>query len=587
MNLDLKNEIKKFFKGDVENSEETRDKYSRDASIFLIRPEVVVFPKDSEDLKQLVKWVAANKEKYPPLALTPRSAGTCMSGGAIGESIVVDFTRYMNKIEKIEQVTPYAITPKYVGSKEVLISGVAVVEPGCYYRDFEPGAIEKGLLLPCYTASKNLNALGGMVGNNSAGEKTLNYGNMEDYVKELQAIFADGREYTVKPLTKKELYAKIAQGDFEGEIYKNILKLINDNKEYINKAKPQVSKNSAGYYLWNVLANELNENPEHSEGSEKIFDLTKLIVGSQGTLCIVTKMTIHLVSTKPVSKLVVIFMKDITRLGELVDTILLHHPESLESYDDETMKLAIKFFPDFLKKKGPVGMINFMFSFLPEILKMKMFGIPKLTLLVEFAGQSEQEISEKVKRLVSDLKSFPYKIRVTNSKAESEKYWDIRRESFALLRKHVKDKHTAPFIEDIIVRPEFLPEFLPKLQMILKNYPITVTIAGHAGNGNFHIIPLMDFSSSVTPEIILEISDLVFSLVFEYKGSMAAEHNDGIIRSPFLLQMFGDKIYNLFVETKKIFDPQNILNPGKKVGATKDYLKEHIIKEAHDLSHKV
>lgn len=574
--MDLKNEIKKFFKGDIEDSNESLTKYSHDASLLEVRPELVVFPKDSADIKALVKWVSENKSKYPNLALTPRSAGTCMAGGAIGESIILDFTRYLNKIEKVGRVSPFQIIPKYPNAHNVTITGEAIVGPGVYYRDFEPLTLAQDLLLPCYTASKSLNALGGMVGNNSAGEKTLNYGKTEDYIKELKTVFADGREYVVKPLTKKELYNKIAQGDFEGDIYKNIFQLINDNKDDIKKAKPNVSKNSAGYYLWNVWDEE-----------KEIFDLTKLIVGSQGTLGIVTEITFHLVDVKKASKLVVVFMKDITRLGELVDTILPHHPESLESYDDATMKLAIKFFPDFLKKKGIWGMIKFMWSFWPEVFMMSTFGMPKLILLVEFAGETEKEIDQKARDLMPDLKKFPFKTRITTSASESEKYWDIRRESFALLRKHVKDKHTAPFIDDIIVRPEVLPEFLPKLNTILKKYPITYTIAGHAGNGNFHVIPLMDFSDPNTVKVILELSDEVYNLVLEYKGSTTAEHNDGIIRSPFLMQMFGEHIYKLFEKTKDIFDLKNIFNPGKKVGGTKEYIKSHIIQEGHEHSHKI
>lgn len=572
----MKDEIQKFFKGDIEDSDVTLTAYSHDASLLEVRPELVVFPKNTEDLKNLVKWVSDNKIKYPKLALTPRSAGTCMSGGAIGESIIIDFTRHMNKVYSVEQVAPFQIIPKYPNAHEVIITGTATVEPGCYYRDFEIATKEKGLILPCYTASKSINAIGGMVGNNSAGEKTLNYGKTEDYIKELQVIFSDGREYTVKPLNKKELYAKIAQGDFEGEVYKNIFAIINENKQIIKTAKPQVSKNSAGYYLWNVWDEE-----------KEIFDLTKLIVGSQGTLGIVTKITLHLVATKKASKLVVIFMKDISQLGELVDKILPYKPESLESYDDATMKLAIRFFPDFFKNKGFWKMIKFMWSFWPEVFMMSTFGMPKLILLVEFAGESEEEINTKAKELVKSLEIFPFKTRITKSESESEKYWDIRRESFALLRKHITNKHTAPFIDDIIVQPEFLPEFLPKLNIILKKYPITYTIAGHAGNGNFHIIPLMDFSDPGTSEIIINLSNEVYDLVLQYKGSTTAEHNDGIIRSPFLQQMFGNAVYSLFEKTKQIFDPQNIFNPGKKVGATMEYIKSHIIQEKHDLSHKI
>jgi FAD/FMN-containing dehydrogenase len=574
----FKKEIISFFKGEVDDSEDVLTSYSRDASLLEIRPSVVVFPKDVEDVKKLVLWVREkNKDSASSgviFSITPRSAGTCMSGGAIGESIVMDFTRHMNKIDSIERVDSFMMKPLYPNSYEVEISGLATVQPGCFYRDFESETLKDNLILPCYTASKSLNAVGGMVGNNSAGEKTLSYGKTEDYVKELDVVFADGREYVVRPLNKKELYAKIAQGDFEGDIYKDIFNLINENKDIVKKAKPNVSKNSAGYYLWNVWNEE-----------KEIFDLTKLIVGSQGTLGIVTKIKFHLVSTKPASKLVAIFMKDISRLGDLVDKILTHKPESLESYDDATMKLAIKFFPDFLKKKGLWGMTKFLFSFLPEALIMMHRGLPKLILLVEFSGQTEEEIDLKSKKLVEDIAVFGFPVRITSSASEAEKYWDIRRESFALLRKHVKDLHTAPFIDDIIVRPELLPEFLPKLRAILDQYPITYTIAGHAGNGNFHIIPLMDFSNEKTVGIILELSEKVYDLVLEYKGSTSAEHNDGIIRTPFLPQMYGDVVYNLFIKTKNIFDQNNILNPGKKVGATKEYIRDHIIREKNKHNH--
>src|SRR3989338_2124478 len=165
----MKEEIKKFFKGEMEDDEETLVKYSHDASLLEVRPKVVVFPKDSEDVKNLVKWVGENKQIYPDLSITARCAGTDMSGGAIGESIIMDFTRHMNKLIG----GPLPMQDK----NEWEIS----VQPGMLYRDFEKITLEKGLILPCYTASKSINAVGGMYGNNSAGERTLKYGKTEDY----------------------------------------------------------------------------------------------------------------------------------------------------------------------------------------------------------------------------------------------------------------------------------------------------------------------------------------------------------------------------------------------------------------------
>ncbi|MEX0910137.1 MAG: FAD-linked oxidase C-terminal domain-containing protein, partial [Candidatus Paceibacterota bacterium] len=147
---------------------------------------------------------------------------------------------------------------------------------------------------------------------------------------------------------------------------------------------------------------------------------------------------------------------------------------------------------------------------------------------------------------------------------------------FSLLREHIKGKRTAPFIDDIIVRPEFLAEFLPRLQAILDEYNLIYTVAGHAGDGNFHIIPLMDMTDNKNHEVILELSDRVYDLVLQFEGSITAEHNDGIIRTPYLEQMYGADIVALFKEVKHMFDPQNIFNPGKKVGGTKADIKRYL-----------
>jgi len=559
----VKDAIKIFFKGDVEDSEEILSKYSHDASLLEVRPKVVAFPKDSEDVKNLVRWVGENKNKYADpemnkdwkdLSITARCAGTDMSGGAIGESIILDFTRYMNRLISFSFAPP-SIT----------------VEPGMFYRDFEKLTLEKGLILPCYTASKSINAVGGMFGNNSAGERTLKYGKTEDYILQTKMVFADGAEKIVKPIPLNEIVKN-------GEIYKKIYDLIKNNEKEIGLAKPNVHKNSAGYYIWNVV-------------QKNVFDLNKLLVGSQGTLGIATEITFRLVPEKKYSKLVVIFMKDLQPLGRLVDEILTLNPETLETYDDKTMKLAVKFFPDFLKHKGFFGMIKFMWGFLPEFFMLITSGFPKLIILAEFAGSSEDEVHDKCVKLVEKIENFRLKVHITKDKMEANKYWDIRRESFALLRKHVKGKRTAPFIDDIIVRPEFLPKFLPELDLILKKYNLIYTLAGHAGDGNFHVIPLMDFKRPDTASIITELSEKVYDLVIKYRGSITAEHNDGIIRTPYLEKMYGGNITKIFREIKEIFDPKNIFNPGKKVvtdhmGGTKEYIASHIAME-HDATHRV
>ncbi len=615
----MKEEILKFWKGDADDSSGTLRTYSHDASLLEVRPELVLYPKNSLDIQNLVKWVGENKSKYPSLSITPRCAGTDMSGGAIGESIILDFTRYMNHLiggplpldnySKKKKITTYEgnypLVPSYI-----------TVEPGMYYRDFEKITLSKGLILPCYTASKTINAMGGMFGNNSAGERTLKYGKTEDYILSSKVIFGDGNEYVVKPLSKDELDKKIAQNNYEGNIYKNIYELINQNEDEISQAKPKVSKNSAGYYIWNVVTSKNLKNfsgltlPGLPGGTHTVqnsldfcFDLNKLLVGSQGTLGIVTEMTLKLIPENKNSKLVVIFMNDLSPLGRLVEEILTLKPETVETYDDKTMKLAVKFFPDFLKNKGVLGMIKFMWNFLPEFFMLLSKGFPKLIILVEFADIDEGRLQEQCVALEKKIKHFNLKVHITENREEASKYWDIRRESFALLRKHVKGMRTAPFIDDVIVRPEFLPKFLPELNEILSKYKLIYTLAGHAGDGNFHIIPLMDFKRTNTANIILELSDKVYDLVVRYHGSITGEHNDGLIRTPYLEKMYGHRIIQIFREIKEIFDSKNIFNIGKKVptktegglpparaggaqAGTKEYIAIHIAIE-HFRGHRV
>jgi FAD/FMN-containing dehydrogenase len=527
----MKEEIQKFFRGEIFDDAATMKAYSRDASLFEVRPEIVVWPRDSEDLQKLVKWVGEN----PKHSITMRAAGSDMSGGPLGESIIADVTKHMNYIGTVDEAGTY-------------------VEPGAFYRDFEKKTLEKGLILPCYTASKNLCALGGMIGNNCAGEKTLRYGKMESYILETKVIFSDSNEYLVRPLTKQELGRKMADGGFEGELYEKMYQLIMNNEQLIRNSKPKVSKNSAGYYLWNVWDGET-------------FDLNKLLVGSQGTLGIITEAKIKLVPVEPVSRLFAIFLKDLDPLAKVVNAILPTNPESIEAYDDASLRLAVRFLPKYFLR------------FIPEALMILRGGVPKLVLLVEYSGADEVEVDNKLNKLKEILRPFGLPTHRADSAKESEKYWAIRRESFNLLRKHVKNARTAPFVDDVVVQPKDLPEFLPKIREILDKYKLTYSLVGHAGNGNFHIIPLMDMHDRKNVAVIKEVGEKIYDLVGKYHGSITGEHNDGIVRTPYLNKMYSPEILELFRKTKQIFDPKNIFNPGKKVGGSIDYLISHIAME--------
>lgn len=536
----------KGFEGDIQDDIETRDRYSHDASLFELVPTLVVAPKNVADVERLVQATNECRHEIPGLSLTARSAGTDMSGGAINESVIVDFNRYMDQ--------PIEITSTY-----------AKAQPGMFYRNFEPLTIEQGALMPSFPASRELCTIGGMVANNSGGELSLRYGKTEQYINELQVTFADGKTYIVKPLNKQELDAKIAQGDYEGEVYRKVFELIEANYDKIKAAKPHVSKNSTGYNLWSVWDRETG-----------IFDLTQLIIGSQGTLGLVDEINFKLIKQEPYSGVLVAFMRDINNLGEVINEVVAHKPTSFESFDNYTLYLSIKFFLYFRKTLGWGGLIKLGFNLIPDALLL-FKGIPKMILLIEFTGQTQEEVDEKIRQMHLDLKK--YKLEALEDDETPQKAWKfriMRRESFNLLRKKVKDKHTAPFIDDLVVPPPHLVEFLPQLRQIINKYKMLATIAGHMGDGNFHVIPLMKIEEESERAKLEPAMKEVNDLVLKYGGSLSGEHNDGMIRGPWLEQMYGSEIVGLFRQTKQIFDPDGIFNPHKKADADWDYSMAHI-----------
>jgi len=538
------------FTGDVDDSPEAKEFYSHDASMFELRPQLIVAPKNAKDVERLVKLVASQKKSHKDLSLTARSAGTDMSGGAINDSIIVDFLKYFTEIGDMTSKTAQA-------------------QPGVYYRDFEAATLKYDALMPTYPASRDLCTIGGMVNNNSGGEKSLEFGKTEDFVTELKVVFADGVERTVRPLTKKELDKKMKQKDFEGKVYRELFALIDEHYEQIKAAKPHVSKNSTGYNLWDVW-----------DRDKGIFDLTKLIVGAQGTLGLTTDMKFRLVPARPHSGVLVLFLRDIDDLGELIPKVLTHKPATFESFDDQTLWLSIRFMPSFLKFLGWKKFIHLLISLIPDGLQL-LHGIPKLILMVEFNGDTEAEVRDKIKALHSDLAQHRARYEINGfeedaTEGKAEKFWIMRRRSFQLLRSKVKDKHTAPFIDDLVVNPEYLPEFLPQIRTIIKKYKLFATIAGHMGDGNFHIIPLMKLEDKKQRDTILPAMKEVDKLVLKYKGSLSGEHNDGLVRGPWLEQMYGKKVLGYFKDAKKIMDPDNIFNPHKKADAEWDYSFGHI-----------
>jgi FAD/FMN-containing dehydrogenase len=535
--MSLRDELRALQAGDVSDDTAMLATASRDTSLFEVRPECVISPRNEADLEKLVAWA---QSKNGGVTLTARSGGTGMDGGALTEMLVVDFTQHFNRVKAFSEST-------------------GIVEPGAYYRDFERESLKRNLLMPSYPASREICTVGGMVANNAGGELTLTYGKTADYVRSLRVVLADGKTHVIKPLSLSELNDRMLKATFEGGFYREMYTLIKDSRAVIEKHKPKVSKNSAGYAIWDVLDEERG-----------VFDLTRLFTGSQGTLGLITEITFSLVSPAKHSQMMVVFLDSLEHLGDIVKTVLSFKPTTFESYDDKTMRLALRFFPGLVGRLGWRKVLSILFHSVNEAVFIALHGVPKLVLQVTFDGDNPHLLLAKEKKLKEALKQFHPGYRdIVRSSDEAKEYWLIRRESFNLLRTKVKGMKTAPFIDDIVVPTDVLSEFLPRLNAILDEYKgyMIHNIAGHIGNGNFHIIPLMDLSDEKVRAVIPEIARRVYDLVFEYGGSATGEHNDGLIRTPFLKQQFGPEMYALFRRVKDIFDPKGIFNPGKKVPA--------------------
>jgi len=542
---DLLHGLKALFKGAILTEKAERLEYSHDASIYELVPQAVLEPRDSKDIQNLVTFVNEHKHAYPSLAITPRSAGTDMSGAAIGSSLVLSMTKHFNTIE---------------GLNGTLLR----TQPGAYMRDINPLLQSHGMMIGSVPASWAINTIGGMVGNNSGGEQSLRYGNTERWVRELKVVFGDGKEYTVKPLHAKELSQLIQKNTYEGHLYRQVYELIENNYDVIRNARPNVNKNSMGYNLWSVWDRETG-----------IFDLTRLLTGSQGTLGIITDITIETIPKAPHSGLLLAYVTSFNQLGKIIPLVMEHNPATFEGFDDITFKLGIKYFSTFRKQLGLAEMLKQQAWLAGSVARFKGY-LPNIMLMIEFEGQTREEVLSKISKLHDDLKQFKLRMDIEGSEAASAPFWQIRHSSLSLLQNRIKDKYASPFIDDMTVPPRHLPQFIPKLRRIIRKYKLPATLSGHFGDGNFHIIPLMDIESKAQQAKLEPVMREVIPLVLQYGGTMAGEHNDGLVRGPWLPAIFGDEVYHLFKQTKEIFDPMYIFNPHKKTDASWDYSMDHI-----------
>jgi FAD/FMN-containing dehydrogenase len=524
--------LKQNYKGKLHTDESSRQAASTDASIFKVVPSAVAVPEDVEDLKTLVRNVSALASEGQNISLTPRAAGTCMSGGPLSESIVVDMKPYFSWVGDVN-----------VKEKSVWVGA------GTYHRDVEAATAPHKLLFAPYTSSKDLCVIGGMVGNNASGEKSIRYGATVDNVMAVTMIAADGNEYEFGSISGEVFAEKVKQENLEGHIYRELDKMIEDNWDLLQQTRPKVRKNAAGYQLWRIV----NKNQDD-------FNIAKLIVGAQGTLGIVTSVKLRLIEKFDHRRMLLIPINDLSQLALAVQTVLAHHPEGLETYDHHTYELAETYMPDEAKQavasKGH-----------------------HLVLMAQFIEHTKDQTDHYADVCKKALERKKFKVHTVTKDAEAEAHWRIRRASFKMLMEHPhKGLRAVPFIEDTIVSVEHYGEFLASLEAILSDYKMVYTYAGHIGDGSIRLIPLVNLEAPDAADQVFELARRTYDLTFAFGGSMSVDHNDGLIRTPFLPRMYGEEIMELFAETKYLFDPLNIFNPGKKVGMTEGYAKAHMIR---------
>ena len=518
----LAQHLRKHLSGEVLADTQALDYFSTDGSIFRLMPRIIVYPRNVTDLRKVVRFSWQLAEKGQILPITARGKGTDQAGAALGSGVVLVTPAHMNRLLGFNK-------------------NDVVVQPGMIYGDLQRTLQSHGRFLPPYPSSIEYSTLGGAVANNACGEKTYKYGCIRDYVKSLDVVLANGQLIRAEKLSAKELSNKKGQTDFEGEIYRQLDGLLLDNKEMVSQVRKEVSKNSAGYALAQV------------RGSDGSFDLSKLFVGSQGTLGIVADITFSTAAYNPHTHLIAAFFDDISQAGEAVLRLRKVAPSAIEVVDDNLL--------DFLRQHQPAqveGVIS--------------HELPKLMLLIEFDDPKKRQREAKVKRTFKLLTRLAKQMRLTIDPEEQEQLWHIRHSAAAVLWKEKGPKKALPIIEDGVVPVAKLPEFLTRVYDLFKRHHLEIAIWGHAGDANFHMQPFLDLANTGDRQTIFKLMDEYYAMVIEMGGSTCGEHNDGRLRAPYLKDLYGEEIYRLFNEVKKIFDPFNFLNPGVKLGVAKDDL---------------
>ncbi len=508
-------EIQEMIKGEVLCDDLSRTIYSSAACLFQVKPLGIVLPRDRDDVVAVVKYAGRNK-----IPLIPRGGGTSRVGNELGEGIILDFSRYMN-----------SVVEEHPGEKW------ARVQPGITQGGLNALLKRHKLYFPIDPSTKEHCTFGGMIANNSSGPHAIKYGDTRDNVLSLEIVLPDGEVITTGPVPAGEAPEKA------GAIYRGVADVLKRYEKPLADEKPFTIKNSSGYGLWQI----------QRDGG---MDLTPLLVGSEGTLGIITEAKVRLWPLPEKTLGGLVYFDSLEKVGRAVQKILALKPTMLEIIERRILDLA-------RQQKAELR------PYLPENVEAMLF--------IEFEEKDEETLRGKFAKVGEEMKAENLSIdmKVARDKKDMEMLGKVRQISGPILNKTKGPKRPVAFIEDAAVHPTRLPQYIQGLREIFGKYGVEAGIYGHAGDGNMHLIVFLDLRQDEEVKKMLAIADETYALVLSLKGTISGEHGDGRLRTHYTKRQY-PRLYAAFEEVKKLFDPDNIFNPGSIVGGDDNPLARHL-----------
>jgi FAD/FMN-containing dehydrogenase/Fe-S oxidoreductase len=513
----LASDLDTLIAGDVRFDDYSRQLYATDASIYEVTPVGVVYPTSTEDVAAVVEYCAERE-----IPVLPRGGGTSLAGQTVNEAVVLDFTRHMDGVLEVDPENRLARTQ----SGTILAELNQALEP--HDLKFAPDP-----------STANRSAMGGAVGNNTTGAHSLLYGKTDAYVEELEVVLADGTVTTLGEVTLAELEAGAdPDGNLEERLYAEAHRIIEAESDHVEERFPDLKRNVSGY-AFDVLVDEAKT------GS---VNLARLIVGSEGTLAVVTEVTVSLEPLPETKSLGLLTYDSLLEAMEDVDNILEHEPAALEVLDGVLVDLAreLEEFKDVI-------------NLLPE--RTDTF------LLVEFYADDDAERREKVEALLEDrVGDIAFDGLEAYEEKDQKDFWKMRKASTPILLSRTTDAKHIAFIEDVAVPPKHLPEFIADFQQVFEDHDTIGSFYAHAGPGCIHVRPLVNTKTEEGIAQMESIADAATDLAVKYDGSVSGEHGDGRARTQWNRKLYGDHLWNAFRDLKTAVDPDWLLNPGTVCG---------------------